>query len=79
MPVAANGQTLRLDRLVALQGPGDTLQWWVLDYKLQHHPAEVQDYREQLRSYVAAVQLLQPGSEVHGAFITGRGEVVALV
>jgi hypothetical protein len=33
-------------------------------------------YREQLRHYMAAVQALQPGDEVRGAFITGQGVVV---
>jgi ATP-dependent helicase/nuclease subunit A len=52
--------------------------WWVLDYKLQTRPAAVDDYREQLLTYVAAVQALQPADRVRGAFITGQGQLVLL-
>jgi len=78
VPVSADGQTLRVDRLVAVQQGDGSVHWWVLDYKLQHRPAEVGAYREQLLSYVAAVQALQPADRVTGAFITGRGELVTL-
>jgi ATP-dependent helicase/nuclease subunit A len=84
VPVASQGESLRIDRLVALAEPGAggqgsdaaRLTWWVLDYKLHGTPAELPAYREQLQRYVAAVQALQPGDTVRGAFITGRGEVV---
>ena len=75
VPVAWLGEAQRIDRLVALEAQGRTV-WWVLDYKLQADPAGVPAYREQLQRYVAAVQLLQPGDEVRGAFITGQGVVV---
>jgi ATP-dependent helicase/nuclease subunit A len=86
VPVASLGESLRIDRLVALAEPGaggegsagGRLTWWVLDYKLHGTPAELPAYREQLQRYVAAVQALQPGDAVRGAFITGRGEVVEL-
>ena len=78
VPVSAAGQTVRVDRLVALQQGDGPVHWWVLDYKLQHRPAEVEAYREQLQNYVAAVQALQPEDRVTGAFITGRGELVPL-
>ena len=78
VPVSAAGQTLRVDRLVALQQDDGSVHWWVLDYKLQHRPAEVEAYRVQLLTYVAAVQALQPADRVSGAFITGRGELVTL-
>ena len=78
VPLAALGQTLRIDRLVALGAATGPLQWWVLDYKLQHRPAEVDSYREQLQIYVAAVRALQPGVEVRGAFITGGGALIEL-
>jgi ATP-dependent helicase/nuclease subunit A len=48
----------------------------VLDYKLQHDPAQVAVYREQLAGYVQAVRALQPGDAVSGAFITAQGEVI---
>ena len=77
VPVAWQGETLRIDRLVALaEGEGGRLSWWVLDYKLHGTPAELPAYREQMQRYVAAVQSLQPGDTVRGAFITGRGELV---
>jgi ATP-dependent helicase/nuclease subunit A len=80
VPVASLGESLRIDRLVALAegGAAGPLTWWVLDYKLHGTPAELPAYRAQLQRYVAAVQALQPGDTVRGAFITGRGEVVAL-
>ena len=81
--MAWQGETLRIDRLVALaegegEGEGGRLSWWVLDYKLHGTPAELPAYREQLQRYRAAVQALQPGDTVRGAFITGRGELVEL-
>jgi ATP-dependent helicase/nuclease subunit A len=48
----------------------------VLDYKLQHAPQRVAGYREQMARYVRAVQALQPGDVVRGAFITAAGELV---
>jgi len=48
----------------------------VLDYKLGLTPEAIQAYHEQLRGYVAAVQLLQPGEPVKAALISGEGRVV---
>ena len=77
VPLAWQGQSLRIDRLVALQdGAGAQLTWWVLDYKLQSDPASVLAYRDQMARYVAAVAALQPADAVRGAFITGQGELV---
>ncbi|MCI1192756.1 UvrD-helicase domain-containing protein [Calidifontimicrobium sp. SYSU G02091] len=67
----------RIDRLVCLEGDGAP-EWWVLDYKLAHAPAEVEGLRAQLARYRAAVQALQPGERVRAAFITGRGEVLEI-
>jgi hypothetical protein len=64
VPVAEDGDTLRIDRLVALAGPGGKTTWWVLDYKLQLPRAALPAYHTQLRRYVAAVRLLQPNDEV---------------
>ena len=77
VPIAGLGQSLRIDRLVALEEGGRTT-WWVLDYKLRSDPGTVQPYRQQLQAYVAAVQVLQPADRVQGAFITGKGELVLL-
>ncbi|HLL18401.1 MAG TPA: 3'-5' exonuclease, partial [Rubrivivax sp.] len=78
VPVADAGETLRIDRLVALAGPEGKTTWWVLDYKLQLPRAALPAYHAQLRRYVAAVRLLQPTDEVRAAFITGQGELVEL-
>lgn len=75
VPVAWEGQVLRLDRLVLTEQAGRRV-WWVLDYKLQGRPEAVASYRQQLSTYVAAVKALQPGDEVRGAFITGQGQLV---
>jgi ATP-dependent helicase/nuclease subunit A len=81
VPVSSQGESLRIDRLVALRdpdtdaGPAPTT-WWVLDYKLHAAPAEWPAYRAQLTRYIAAVQALQPDDAVRGAFITGTGAVV---
>jgi ATP-dependent helicase/nuclease subunit A len=73
VPMAWQGQVLRIDRLVQ---QGST--WWVLDYKLVGNPAADPALRQQLAQYVAAVQALQPGEPVQGAFITGLGELIPL-
>jgi ATP-dependent helicase/nuclease subunit A len=78
VPVADAGEALRIDRLVALDGGEGAAVWWVLDYKLQVGPASLPGYRAQLQRYVAAVQALQPGDVVRGAFITGQGGLVEL-
>jgi len=67
------GQTLRLDRLVARQTEGGR-EWWVIDYKLNAQPDALLPYRQQLRRYVAAVSRLQPGEPVKAAFISGQGQ-----
>lgn len=77
VPVAWQGQILRLDRLVLKHQEGQPV-WWVLDYKLQARPDAVGAYREQLATYVAAVKVLQPDDEVRGAFITGQGRLICL-
>ena len=75
VPVAEAGESLRIDRLVALDDHGSRV-WWVLDYKLRHAPAELLAYREQMARYVRAVQALQPDDVVRAAFVTGAGTVV---
>jgi ATP-dependent helicase/nuclease subunit A len=73
------GETLRIDRLVALRGAGEEgggREWWVLDYKLQHAPAEVAAYRAQLAGYREAVASLQAGERVRAGLVTGRGEFI---
>ena len=75
VPVSEAGDVLRIDRLVLLDGAHGP-QWWVLDYKLQHAPEQLDAHREQLQRYRAAVQRMQPGATVRCAFITGAGAVI---
>ena len=70
--IGHNGQTLRLDRLVAKQ-EGEGTVWWVIDYKLNHQPQELVQYQSQMRQYLDAVATMQPTDQVRGAFITGAG------
>ena len=67
------GQTLRLDRLVARQTDAGR-EWWVIDYKLNAQPDALLSYRQQLRRYIAAVSHLQPGEPVRAAFVSGKGQ-----
>jgi ATP-dependent helicase/nuclease subunit A len=85
VPLAWQGEVLRLDRLVLLgnaddggDGRSDERRWWVLDYKLSHTPEALVPYREQLLRYRDAVRAAQPGEAVHCAFITGEGRVVEI-
>ena len=76
----AQGQALRIDRLVQLDDGGGAV-WWVLDYKLHHRPDALSDHVDQIQVYrlavQAALQLQGVGAvRVRAAFITGAGEVV---
>jgi ATP-dependent helicase/nuclease subunit A len=74
VPVADAGEVLRIDRLVRLHDG-----WWVLDYKLNHHPSELPAHRLQLARYRRAVrQLVGADEPVRAAFIAASGEVVEL-
>ncbi|MFG6415085.1 UvrD-helicase domain-containing protein [Roseateles sp. DC23W] len=70
--INADGEDRRIDRLVQL----DDGVWWVLDYKLGATPEREPAYLEQMRSYVAAIQKLQPGELVRAALISGTGRLV---
>jgi len=70
--INATGEDRRIDRLVQL----DDGVWWVLDYKLGATPEREQAYIEQMRSYVAAIQALQPGEPVRAALISGAGRLI---
>ena len=72
VPLAWQGEPLRLDRLVLLD-EGSGPQWWVLDYKLHAAPAQVLAYRDQLQTYVLALRDVVPGEVVRAAFITAGG------
>ena len=77
VPIGDAGDVLRIDRLVLLDDPvGASPTWWVLDYKLQHAPQELEAYRVQLLRYREAVRRAQPGSPVRCAFLSGAGEVI---
>ena len=77
VPVSEGSEALRIDRLVRLE-EADASVWWVLDYKLQHDPQELEAYRAQLLRYRDAVQRAQPDDKVRCAFITGSGGVVEI-
>ncbi|MDR7295209.1 ATP-dependent helicase/nuclease subunit A [Pelomonas aquatica] len=72
--INAAGEDRRIDRLVQL----DDGTWWVLDYKLGASPEREPTYIEQMRSYVAAVQNLQPGEPVKAALISGTGRFISV-
>jgi ATP-dependent helicase/nuclease subunit A len=77
VPLAFEGEVLRLDRLVALppDGAASSRTWWVLDYKLAGQPLADPALVAQLQRYRQAVQALQPGEAVCAAFITGSGRL----
>jgi ATP-dependent helicase/nuclease subunit A len=70
--VSLDGQDQRIDRLVQRRDG----TWWVLDYKLGARPELEAGYLDQLRGYVAAVQVLQPGEAVRAALISGQGRLI---
>jgi ATP-dependent helicase/nuclease subunit A len=76
VPVSVDGESLRIDRLVARREADGRRVWWVLDYKLQHRPQDLAGYREQMRRYRDALRRAQPGDAVRCAFVTGAGEVL---
>ena len=78
VPMGVGGEALRIDRLVLIDAPDGSPQWWVLDYKLQHTPEQLPAYRAQMLRYRSAVQRAQPGAVVRCAFVTGAGAVVEL-
>ncbi len=73
--LAHQGALLRIDRLVQRKDSG---QWWVLDYKSAHQPQYNAALREQMQSYVQALQAAQPGAVVLAAFVTSGGELVSV-
>jgi ATP-dependent helicase/nuclease subunit A len=77
VPVSDGGELLRIDRLVRLEDAGAAV-WWVLDYKLQHAPQQLDAYRAQLLRYREAVRRMQPGDAVRCAFLTGAGAVIEI-
>lgn len=82
LELCANGQLVRLDRLVRR---ADTGHWWVLDYKSAGQPQQQPDLVAQLRGYRAAVQASHAGRATEGdiivkaAFLTGSGQLVEVV
>ncbi len=76
VPVGDAGEALRIDRLVRLDDAATGPVWWVLDYKLQHAPQQLDAYRAQLLRYRDAVRRAAPGAAVRCAFVTGAGAVI---
>ena len=75
VPVAIDGQSGRIDRLVQLRADAC---WWVLDFKLNHRPQALPELRQQLAQYAAAVAAQQPGATVRAAFISAEGKLLEL-
>lgn len=75
--VSHEGQVLRIDRLVCVERDGHK-QWWVLDYKLNPAPHELQAYRQQLSRYARAIREMQPDDEVIAAFVTANADLLVL-
>ena len=71
----ADGQLLRLDRLVRRRDSGE---WWVLDYKSAERPERQTELRAHMRRYRQAVQNAQPGAVVRLAFINATGQLIEL-
>jgi ATP-dependent helicase/nuclease subunit A len=63
--VSADGQLLRIDRLVWI---GDTL--WVLDFKRMATSDPDRDYGLQLQGYMQALQQIEPAARIRAAVIT---------
>jgi ATP-dependent helicase/nuclease subunit A len=78
VPLAWDGETLRIDRLVATRASDGSHTWWVVDYKLEARPQDDPENRAQLARYREAVAALQPGEEVRAAFVTGLGQLIPL-
>jgi ATP-dependent helicase/nuclease subunit A len=78
--LTANGQLMRLDRLVRRK---DTADWWVLDYKSESQPQSKPELVAQMRSYVDAVQACHAGERVNervrAAFLTAAGKMVEVI
>lgn len=71
----ANGQLLRMDRLVRR---ADTGCWWVLDYKSAAHPERQAALREQLHGYHRALSQARPGEPVRVAFVNPNGQLIEI-
>jgi len=71
----ADGQLLRLDRLVRRR---DTGHWWVLDYKSAERPEHQTALRTHMQAYRRALQQIQPGDVVRLAFINAKGKLIEL-
>jgi ATP-dependent helicase/nuclease subunit A len=78
LPLAWQGESLRLDRLVRRRHAEGYVEWWVLDYKMQFLPQGEAANVAQLKRYCDAVRALQPGERVRGGLIGGDGSLWVL-
>jgi ATP-dependent helicase/nuclease subunit A len=78
LPLAWQGESLRLDRLVRRRHAEGYVEWWVLDYKMQFLPQGDAANVAQLKRYCDAVRALQPGERVRGGLIGGDGSLWVL-
>ena len=68
------GRLQRIDRLV--QDRDGT--WWVVDFKSHASPQDQPALAQQLRTYVRAVEALNPGQPVRAVFLTAQGRLIDL-
>jgi ATP-dependent helicase/nuclease subunit A len=71
--VGANGELLRIDRMVACDGA-----LWVLDYKWRVGEDDRAEYARQIGRYCDVVRAIYPGQRVRGALICADGSFIAL-
>ncbi|HEU0204373.1 MAG TPA: UvrD-helicase domain-containing protein [Burkholderiaceae bacterium] len=69
----ANGDTLRIDRLVERDGA-----LWVLDYKWRVGANERAQYARQVQQYCEVLRAIYPQQRVRGALIVADGSFIAL-
>ncbi len=72
--VAANGEVVRVDRLVEHE---DAL--WIIDFKWRVTPDERKPYEAQVRRYAAVMQAIRSDKPVRIGLITAAGEFSEVV
>ena len=74
MDIVFEGNTLRIDRLVAFEN-----EVWILDYKRQLLETERQSYTEQLQHYRAAVAAIYTRRMIRTGLILADGQMIEIV
>lgn len=71
--VSTDGELLRVDRLVEVDGV-----WWVIDFKWRVVAAERAGYERQLRRYAQALRGIREDVEIKMALLTAEGEFIEI-